>query len=117
VYATTTKTGLPEPIGLAGLAAVAAAVSVPVIAISGITAAREPAVLAAGATGVAVVGAVFGSGDPAAATRALLDALDVPGPDAPSVPGADRRGLNAGTGLRGLNAGTGLRGLNAGTGR
>jgi thiamine-phosphate pyrophosphorylase len=110
VYATTTKAGLPEPIGLAGLAAVAAAVSVPVIAISGITAARVPAVLDAGATGVAVVGAVFATADPAAATRALLDALG-----ANAEPGL--RGPNAGAGLRGPNAEPGLRGPNAGAGR
>lgn len=75
VYATTTKDGLPDPIGLAGLEAVAAAVDLPVIAISGITVERVAAVLAAGAHGVAVVGAVFGSDDVAGAVRRLLDAL------------------------------------------
>src|SRR5690606_22389824 len=48
VYATTTKAGLPDPIGPAGLAAVAAAVDVPVVAISGVTVARVPEVLDAG---------------------------------------------------------------------
>jgi thiamine-phosphate pyrophosphorylase len=81
VHATTTKDGLPAPIGLAGLEAVARAVSVPVVAISGITAASVPAVLDAGAHGVAVVAAVFGAADPASATRELLDALGVAGAD------------------------------------
>jgi thiamine-phosphate pyrophosphorylase len=76
VYATTTKSGLPAPIGLAGLAAVVAAVDLPVIAISGIDLDRVPDVLATGAHGVAVVGAVFGAADPARATRHLLDAVD-----------------------------------------
>ncbi|GAA4731584.1 thiamine phosphate synthase [Modestobacter marinus] len=75
-FATTTKTGLPDPIGVAGVGAVAAAVPVPVIAISGVTAARVGELIAAGATGVAVVGAVTGAADPGAATAELLRALE-----------------------------------------
>jgi thiamine-phosphate pyrophosphorylase len=75
VYATTTKTGLPDPMGLDGLEAVVAAVDLPVIAISGITVERVHEVLGVGAHGVAVVGAVFDAADVAAATRAFLDAL------------------------------------------
>jgi thiamine-phosphate pyrophosphorylase len=74
-FATSTKDGLPDPIGPEGVAAVAAAVRVPVIAIGGLTAARVPLLRAAGAHGVAVVSAVSGAADPAAATRALLAAL------------------------------------------
>ncbi|MEV4619355.1 thiamine phosphate synthase [Asanoa sp. NPDC049573] len=75
-FATATKDGLPDPIGPEGVAAVAAAVAVPVIAIGGVTAARVPALRAAGAHGVAVVSAVSGAADPVAATKALLAALD-----------------------------------------
>jgi thiamine-phosphate pyrophosphorylase len=50
-------------------------VPVPVIAIGGVTADRVPALLAEGAYGVAVVGAVVDAPDPAAATRSLLEAL------------------------------------------
>lgn len=78
-YATSTKPGLPPPIGPAGVAAVAAAVDLPVIAIGGITAARVPELLAAGAYGVAVVGAVSAAADPARATAALLDVLSLQG--------------------------------------
>jgi thiamine-phosphate pyrophosphorylase len=74
-YATTTKTGLPDPLGPAGVGAVAAAVDVPVIAIGGITADRVGELIAAGAAGVAVVGAVSDAPDPAAATRHLLREL------------------------------------------
>ncbi|WP_246063803.1 thiamine phosphate synthase [Blastococcus colisei] len=74
-FATATKTGLPDPLGVDGIAAVAAAVAVPVIAIGGITADRIPAVLAAGASGVAVVSAVSDAPDPGTVTRALLAAL------------------------------------------
>jgi thiamine-phosphate pyrophosphorylase len=74
-YATSTKDGLPSPIGPAGVAAVARSVAVPVIAIGGVTAERVPELLGAGAHGVAVVSAISADPDPAAATRALLDAL------------------------------------------
>jgi len=75
-YATSTKDGLPPPIGPAGVAAVAAAVpGTPVIAIGGVTAARVPELLAAGAYGVAVVGAVCAAPDPARAAAGLLAAV------------------------------------------
>lgn len=73
VYATSTKAGLPEPMGPRGVAAVAAAVTVPVIAISGVTTDNARAVLDAGAWGVAVVGAVYGSDDPVASLRRLME--------------------------------------------
>ncbi len=82
VYATTTKVGLPDPIGPAGLAAVCAATPLPVIAISGITRARVPEVLEVGAHGVAVVAAVYDAGSLVAvgeATASLLDALSLAG--------------------------------------
>lgn len=74
-YATTTKTGLPAPIGPEGVAAVAAAVDVPVIAIGGVTAERVPRLRAAGAHGVAVVGAVSEAPDPRAACALLVAQL------------------------------------------
>jgi thiamine-phosphate pyrophosphorylase len=81
VFATTTKAGLPPPLGPEGLARVCASAGLPVIAIAGVTASRVPAVLAAGAAGVAVVGAVFSAPDPAAATAELLAALQAPASD------------------------------------
>jgi thiamine-phosphate pyrophosphorylase len=75
-WPTTTKTGLPGPLGAARIGGVAGAVSVPVIAIGGVTAERVAGLVAAGAAGVAVVSAVSGAADPAAATRELLAALD-----------------------------------------
>lgn len=74
-HVTTTKSGLPEPIGPDGVRAVAEAVRVPVIAIGGVTAASVPALRAAGAYGVAVVGALSLAADPAHATAELLRAL------------------------------------------
>jgi thiamine-phosphate pyrophosphorylase len=51
-------------------------VSIPVIAVAGVTASRVPELLAAGAFGVAVISAVSEADDPGAATRGLLTALD-----------------------------------------
>lgn len=75
VWGTTTKTGLPQPIGLDGLAAVCEAVDLPVIAIGGITAERAVLCREAGAHGVAVVGAIASAPDPAQATLELLEAV------------------------------------------
>jgi thiamine-phosphate pyrophosphorylase len=74
-YATASKLGLPEPLGTAGVAAVAEMVAVPVVAIAGITPARVAEVLAAGAWGVAVIGAVAAAEDPHQATHELVTAV------------------------------------------
>jgi thiamine-phosphate pyrophosphorylase len=74
-FATVTKTGLPDPIGLAGVAAVAAAVDVPIIAIGGVRADQIAELRAVGAFGVAVVDAVSGADDQAGAVRDLLREL------------------------------------------
>lgn len=74
-YATRSKTGLPEPLGPSRVKDIADAVDVPVIAIAGISAARVPEVLAAGAWGVAVLGAVSGADDPHQATHELVVAI------------------------------------------
>jgi thiamine-phosphate pyrophosphorylase len=75
-FATGSKDGLPAPLGPEGIARVAAAVSIPVIAVAGVTASRVPELLAAGAFGVAVISAVSEADDPGAATKGLLNALD-----------------------------------------
>lgn len=73
VYPTTTKIGLPKPLGLGQLRA--AAQVLPAFAIGGITAARVPEVIGAGARGVAVVGAVWRTADPPAAAAEIADLL------------------------------------------
>ncbi|MBI3636780.1 MAG: thiamine phosphate synthase [Candidatus Rokubacteria bacterium] len=50
-------------------------VRVPLVGIGGITSANAGEVIAAGADGVAVIAAVCGADDPAAAARAILDAI------------------------------------------
>lgn len=73
-FATSTKSGLPEALGPAGVGRVAAAVGVPVIAIGGVDAGRATALMEAGAWGIAVCGAVFAASDPLAAVEALVRA-------------------------------------------
>jgi len=73
VFATTSKPGLPPPLGLAAVAA--AAGSLPLVAIGGIAADSAAAVRAAGAHGVAVIGAIWKAPDPVAAARAIIEAV------------------------------------------
>jgi thiamine-phosphate pyrophosphorylase len=72
VWETPSKTGTQ---GEARLAEAVRAASIPVLAIGGVTAARIPAVRAAGAHGVAVIRAILAAPDAAAATRELMAAL------------------------------------------
>jgi thiamine-phosphate pyrophosphorylase len=79
VFATTTKT-YPDPVvgleGLRGAARQAAAAGIPLVAIGGITLATAPAVMAAGANAVAVIGDLLaGDEPPAARARRFLVAL------------------------------------------
>lgn len=66
-----TKLDAADPGGLETLAAIVRRSPVPCVAIGGIDAARVPSVRATGAAGVAVVSAVCGQPDPAAAARRL----------------------------------------------
>jgi thiamine-phosphate pyrophosphorylase len=75
VYATASKRRYGPPQGLSALEAVARAVDRPVLAVGGLTPGRVAEVLAAGAAGVAVIGAIYAAARPADATKAFLDAL------------------------------------------
>jgi thiamine-phosphate pyrophosphorylase len=76
VFVSTTKAGLPDPLGLDTLAEIARVL--PTIAIAGITAERVPAVMATGAYGVAVIAAVSRAPDPPRAAREVVDAVLAP---------------------------------------
>jgi hydroxymethylpyrimidine kinase/phosphomethylpyrimidine kinase/thiamine-phosphate diphosphorylase len=77
VFGTETKADPAPPLGLPGLAAVVRAVHpLPVIAIGNVTPERVGEILAAGAHGVAVSGAVARAADPRAAVRALRRAVE-----------------------------------------
>lgn len=73
VHATTSKAGLPAPLGVA--AVTRASGLLPLVAIGGIDAGSAAEVVAAGAHGVAVIGAVWRPPDPVAAAEELLAAL------------------------------------------
>lgn len=76
VFPSASKPGR-EPLGLDGLARLTALASpLPVFAIGGITPARVASVLATGAHGVAVCGAILDVADPAAAIQHFLAELN-----------------------------------------
>jgi thiamine-phosphate pyrophosphorylase len=76
VFGTRSKANPAPPLGLDGFRVIVAAVPKPVIAIGSVTADRVPALLEAGAHGVAVISAVVCQGDPAAAARGFREAID-----------------------------------------
>jgi thiamine-phosphate pyrophosphorylase len=93
VYPTATKDADYEALGLAlvrrasGLperGAARAGGSVPIVAIGGITLARAPEVIAAGAASVAVVSDVFATGDPERRSRQYVERLAGIVPGAPA---------------------------------
>jgi thiamine-phosphate pyrophosphorylase len=75
-FETPSKPGYGPEIGRRGLADIARACRVPVLAIGGINAARIAEVVAGGIAGVAVMGGVMRAADPAQETRALLASLN-----------------------------------------
>lgn len=73
VFDTSSKAGLPDPLGPAGVGSAAGVL--PLVAIGGIDAARVADVVAAGAHGVAVIGGIWRQPDPVAAAKELVAAL------------------------------------------
>jgi thiamine-phosphate pyrophosphorylase len=75
-FETPSKPGYGPEIGRKGLAEIARAGRVPVLAIGGINATRIGELVAAGAAGVAVMGGVMRAADPAQEMRGLLATLN-----------------------------------------
>lgn len=73
VFATTTKTGLPAPMGVAGLAGTTG--TLPVLAVGGVGVDDVAALVGAGAHGVAVSGALGRAADPPTVAKELAAAL------------------------------------------
>lgn len=75
VYATTSKDDASAPLGLGLIKDIAAAVDLPFVGIGGINADNAAAVIAAGATGIAVISAVISAPDVTAAARRLCQEI------------------------------------------
>jgi thiamine-phosphate diphosphorylase len=75
VFGTLSKSDAGEAIGLDTIRRRAHLAGIPVIGIGGITAETAPAVIEAGAVGVAVVGAILRASDPRRAAEELSDAV------------------------------------------
>jgi len=71
VYETASKSDAGAAIGVAEFARLAILAACPAVAIGGITPANARALIEAGASGVAVIRAIFADADPSAAARAL----------------------------------------------
>ncbi len=71
-FETPSKPGYGPEIGHKGLAEIAAAAPVPVLAIGGLNATRAAEVLAAGPVGIAVMGGIMRAADPGQEIKALL---------------------------------------------
>jgi thiamine-phosphate pyrophosphorylase len=75
IFATQTKPDAAPPIGISGLAEVAARTTLPIVAIGGVTQGNAAATIRAGAQGVAVVSEICCASDPTRATQALARAV------------------------------------------
>jgi thiamine-phosphate pyrophosphorylase len=73
VFATDSKSGLPAPLGTDAVRESAGIL--PLIGIGGVDAGTAPALRAAGAHGIAVIGAIWRQRDPVAAARGLAEAV------------------------------------------
>lgn len=76
LYETASKGDAGHAIGIAEFIRLMARVRKPAVGIGGITSATIPAVIQAGAAGVAVIGALFGAPDPAEAAGTLRGVVD-----------------------------------------
>lgn len=73
IFATPSKAGILEPVGVEALAGLARQAPGRVVALGGIDEKNIAQVMRAGAAGAAVIRAIFAAADPAAAVRQLLD--------------------------------------------
>jgi thiamine-phosphate pyrophosphorylase len=73
VFPTTSKAGLPAPLGTSAVAE--AAGTLPLVAIGGIARATAREVREAGAHGIAVIGAIWRQPDPAGAAKELVSQI------------------------------------------
>jgi thiamine-phosphate pyrophosphorylase len=75
IFGTDSKGDAGNAIGVEGFARLAKLGGLPAVAVGGITAETAAQIIAAGAAGVAVINAIFRSGDPEKSARALAAAI------------------------------------------
>lgn len=78
IFETQSKPGYGPALGLRGLSAVARTVPIPVLALGGIDAGNAAHCLAAGAAGVAIMGAAMRADDPESMIRAVIEGVAKP---------------------------------------
>ncbi|MCX7974672.1 MAG: thiamine phosphate synthase [Candidatus Aminicenantes bacterium] len=77
IFWTSSKPDLRPPIGSQGLQAICQAIRIPVIAIGGITLSSIPEIIAAGASGIALISAITLAENPLEATRKIRNSIDL----------------------------------------
>lgn len=92
VFPTVSKPGYGPPLGLSGLDELCRRTRVPVYALGGVTASNAAACRMAGAAGVAVMGDVMRTDDPAATVAGILRSWDLAGGSRPVTATVDRMG-------------------------
>ena len=75
IFPSPSKPAYGPALGIEALAATAAQVRIPVLALGGVDATNLRACLDAGAAGAAVMGGIMGADDPAGMAQALIEAL------------------------------------------
>lgn len=76
IFATPSKAGLVEEVGLNGLSEAAGRLAIPLVALGGITAVNARECIAAGAAGVAAIRAIFGESDIVEAARRFRGSME-----------------------------------------
>jgi len=76
LYHTSSKASYGEPCGVKKLAAVAAVLQIPVIALGGISTANTAEALSADVQGIAVISAILAAADPCVAAASLLKKIE-----------------------------------------
>ena len=79
IFESPSKPGYGPALGLTGLTEITEGLSIPVLALGGVSSESVAALMRAGAGGVAIMGAVMAATEPGRATAALLEALVVAG--------------------------------------
>ncbi len=77
IFASASKPGYGPALGVGALAAAIGAAPLPVVALGGVEAANSASCLAAGASGIAVMGAVMAADNPAAVMTGLIKTVGV----------------------------------------